>query len=88
MNIRRRIFDSRHNPNQYGSGATDMHRSFSMSGSGTGGGELGRAHIGAEDDNIRRDAGLADDETGIEPGTINDLANKRDVPWSEEAKDR
>jgi hypothetical protein len=85
MNIRRRIIDSRHNPSQQGSGTTDMHRNFSMSGSGTRGSELGGARIGAEDDDIRRDVDLPDEGEGVQPGTINDLANQRDTPWSEEA---
>ena len=84
MNVRRRIIDSRHNPSQHGSG-TDMHRNFSMSGSGTRGGEMGGARIGAEDDDIRRDAELPDEGEGVQPGTINDLANKGDTPWSEVA---
>ena len=82
MNIRRRIIDSRHSPN---AGTTDMHRNFSMSGSGTRGSELGGARTGAEDDDIRRDASLPDEAEGVEPGTINDLANRGDTPWSAEA---
>lgn len=85
MNIRRRIIDSRHSPSQYGSGTTDMHRNFSMSGSGTRGGDLGGARTGAEDDDIRRDTDLPDEEEGVQPGTINDLANKGDNPWAEQA---
>lgn len=85
MNIRRRIIDSRHSPSQHGSGTTDMHRNFSMSGSGTRGSEPGGARIGAEDDDIRRDTDRPDEGEGVQPGTINDLANRGDIPWSEEA---
>jgi hypothetical protein len=59
-----------------------------MSGSGTRGSELGGGHTGAKDDDIRRDASPPDEEDGIQPGTINDLANKGDTPWAEEASRR
>lgn len=55
---------------------TDMHRNFSLSGSGTRGNDVGRARIGAEEDDIRTEhttEGAADDTTR----TINDLAAER-----------
>lgn len=76
MDMRKRKFDSRHNSNQHGSNASDMHRNFSMSGSGTRGNELGRARIGAEDDDIRAEQGAQDNDPTTEQTytTINDSA--------------
>jgi hypothetical protein len=52
---------------------TDMHRNFSMSGSGTRGSETGRGRIGAEEDDIRTEH-TTEDEAGDDTRTINDMA--------------
>lgn len=75
MDMKKRRFDSRHNSSQHGSTTSDIHRNFSMSGSGTRGSELGRARIGAEDDDIRSAQREEQDDTNTKrtyTGSIND----------------